>query len=171
MANNHVTTGEISVDRAQCTLLFLRRYDEILLAMKKRGHGKGKWNGVGGKVDQNETIEQAARRECREETGVSVVSAQKTAILHFGQEPYVDKYSNIDVHVFVASSWDGAPIETEEMSPKWFKITNLPLDNMWPDDAYWLPEVIAGNKLEADFLFNDRYELIKHSVKIVTKLL
>ena len=37
------------------TLLFLRRDGQILLAMKKRGFGEGKWNGVGGKVEPGET--------------------------------------------------------------------------------------------------------------------
>ena len=32
------------------TLCLLMRDNEILLAMKKRGFGVGKWNGVGGKV-------------------------------------------------------------------------------------------------------------------------
>ena len=44
------------------SLLFLRREDEILLAMKKRGFGKGRWNGVGGKVEVGESIEQAMIR-------------------------------------------------------------------------------------------------------------
>lgn len=30
------------------TIVFLVRDDKILLAMKKRGFGEGKWNGVGG---------------------------------------------------------------------------------------------------------------------------
>ncbi|HET8669978.1 MAG TPA: NUDIX domain-containing protein, partial [Candidatus Saccharimonadales bacterium] len=42
-----------------------------LLAMKKRGFGINKWNGVGGKVDEDETIEQAAIRECQEEITVT----------------------------------------------------------------------------------------------------
>ena len=32
------------------TLLLIRKDDEVLLAMKKRGHGAGKWNGTGGKA-------------------------------------------------------------------------------------------------------------------------
>lgn len=44
------------------TLAFLRRESEILLGYKKRGFGKGKWNGFGGKVDPGETIEHAAIR-------------------------------------------------------------------------------------------------------------
>ena len=49
------------------TLLFLLTDDQILLAMKKRGFGMGRWNGVGGKIEPGETIEEATARECREE--------------------------------------------------------------------------------------------------------
>ena len=38
------------------TLLFLRRgADEVLLGLKKRGFGKGKWGGFGGKIEKRET--------------------------------------------------------------------------------------------------------------------
>ncbi|MBI2030953.1 NUDIX domain-containing protein, partial [Candidatus Kaiserbacteria bacterium] len=53
----------------QTTLCFLVGYDRMCLAMKKRGFGTGKWNGVGGKVHDGETIEQAAVREVHEEIG------------------------------------------------------------------------------------------------------
>ncbi len=35
----------------QTTLCFLLKGDEILLALKKRRFGTGKWNGVGGKIE------------------------------------------------------------------------------------------------------------------------
>jgi 8-oxo-dGTP diphosphatase / 2-hydroxy-dATP diphosphatase len=34
----------------------------VLLGLKKKGFGKGKWNGFGGKVEKNETILEAAIR-------------------------------------------------------------------------------------------------------------
>ena len=34
----------------------------ILLGLKKRGFGEGWWNGFGGKINHNETIEEAAKR-------------------------------------------------------------------------------------------------------------
>ena len=49
------------------TVVFLIRENQVLLAMKKRGFGEGKWNGVGGKLDPGETVEQALVRECQEE--------------------------------------------------------------------------------------------------------
>ena len=45
------------------TLCFLVKDNQILLAMKKRGFGEGKWNGVGGKVNPGETIERNNQRQ------------------------------------------------------------------------------------------------------------
>ena len=44
------------------TLLFVLEPSRVLLGMKKRGFGVGRWNGFGGKVQQNETIEDGAKR-------------------------------------------------------------------------------------------------------------
>ena len=65
------------------TLIFLRREQQLLLAMKKRGFGTGKWNGAGGKVEPGETIEQAAIRECQEEIGVMPHHLQKAGYIQF----------------------------------------------------------------------------------------
>lgn len=48
--------------RKLMTLTMILKDDEILLGMKNRGMGKGKWNGFGGKVEPNETIDDAAIR-------------------------------------------------------------------------------------------------------------
>ena len=61
----------------QATLVFLIKKSgfetkEICLAMKKRGFGANRWNGVGGKVEVGETIEQSAIREAEEEISVKI---------------------------------------------------------------------------------------------------
>lgn len=45
------------------TLVLIVQPGRVLLGMKKRGFGAGKWNGFGGKVQPGETIEDAARRQ------------------------------------------------------------------------------------------------------------
>lgn len=44
------------------TLVLVVQPQRILLGMKKRGFGAGRWNGFGGKLQAGETVEQAARR-------------------------------------------------------------------------------------------------------------
>ena len=44
------------------TLVLIRESKRVLLGLKKKGFGMGRWNGFGGKVEKGETIEQAARR-------------------------------------------------------------------------------------------------------------
>ena len=44
------------------TLLFVLKPGKVLLGYKKRGFGVDRWNGFGGKVQQGETIEEAAKR-------------------------------------------------------------------------------------------------------------
>ena len=44
------------VKKKVLTLVYIRDEENILLGMKKRGFGVGKWNGFGGKVQPGETI-------------------------------------------------------------------------------------------------------------------
>lgn len=145
-----------------CSLLFLLREGEILLAMKKRGLGAGHYNGAGGKVEPGETVEQAAIRECEEEIGVTPLSINKVAEIQF-EEVTEDKVA-ISCHVYVCYEWEGEPIETEEMNPKWFNIRDIPFDTMWADDIYWLPLVLVGRKLKATFTFGKNDQVIAHTL-------
>ena len=43
-------------------LVMAMKNNQILLGYKKRGFGKGKWNGFGGKVEKGETPQEAAIR-------------------------------------------------------------------------------------------------------------
>jgi len=140
---------------------------EILLAFKKRGFGKGKWNGIGGKLDleKDGDIYETAKRELKEEIGVNANELEKVAILSF-YFPYQSEW-NQNVHVFFAKEWKGEPKETDEMKPKWFKINEIPFNEMWSDDKFWLPKVLAGEKVKANFVFKEGEIISSHAIKIV----
>jgi mutator protein MutT len=146
----------------QTTLVFLRNNEQLLLAMKKRGLGVHKWNGVGGKVGLDESIEEAARRECQEEIGVVPGALEKVAELSFFI-PSV-KVENF-VTVYIAREWEGEPRETEEMQPQWFALTDIPYDQMWADDALWLPQVLDNEKLIARFVLGADEQIIEQQVE------
>jgi 8-oxo-dGTP diphosphatase / 2-hydroxy-dATP diphosphatase len=148
------------------TLVFLVNSDQVLLAMKKRGFGEGKYNGVGGKVEPGESIQDAAIRETQEEIDVTITSCQKAAVLYF-DEFFKGEPTLFIVHVFVATKWQGKPTESEEMKPEWFNISELPLNKMWRDDPYWLPRVLEGQKLIAKFKLDINDEIVNHKVTTV----
>ena len=142
------------------TLLFLRREGEILLAMKKRGFGEGKWNGVGGKVEAGESWEEAAARECEEEIGVRVKPAGLTKVCELDFWLTNDPDFNNFAHVYTAEQWQGEPHETDEMRPQWFALKDIPYDKMWGDDHVWLPKVLTGKRLRAQFTTDEHNQIV-----------
>ena len=149
------------------TLCLLVKNEQILLAMKKRGFGVGKWNGVGGKVDpgKDKGVLDATIRETKEEIGVLPDELKKVAVLKF-RFPHKEEWDQ-DVHVFLTNKWDGNPEESEEMKPQWFGFKDIPYDSMWDDDKIWLPHVLSGKKLEADFIFGDEEKIASHNIDFV----
>jgi 8-oxo-dGTP diphosphatase len=138
------------------TLCFLIRGNppsSILLGYKKTGFGQGKLNGIGGKVERGEGIEEAAVREMQEEIGVEVEAsdlrraAQLTFL--FPAKPDWDQ----TVHVFTTDQWKGEPREGREMRPEWFDVSDLPYEKMWADDAHWLPHLLQGECVKGTFKF------------------
>jgi len=147
------------------TLAMIVKEDQLLLGMKKRGFGEGRWNGFGGKVGEGESIEAAARREVVEEVGLIPLDMQEVGLLTFSFE---NEEKVLEVHVFTVISYEGEPAESEEMQPKWFSVDSIPYAQMWPDDEYWLPLLIAGKKFEGSFLF-DRPSDSEYTSKILRK--
>ncbi len=62
LPNTWFIMASSSVDRKIYTLVSVIKDDKILLGLKKRGFGVGWWNGFGGKINNGETIEEAAKR-------------------------------------------------------------------------------------------------------------
>lgn len=142
------------------TLMFVRHEDQVLLIHKKRGHGVGKINGPGGKIEPDETPLQCAIRETREETGIEVAHASLHGEFRFLDLVALQWYG----YVFIADEWQGEPGVTEEADPFWCSIAQLPFAQMWDDDRFWLPRILAGERLEGDFLFDDG-RLLAHRLK------
>ncbi len=148
------------------TLCFLIDEDHICLAMKKRGFGEGKLNGVGGKVEEGETIEEAAIREMEEEIGVKAHIDHLEEVgnlkFHFDGKPEWTQH----MHIFFVKVWEGDPQESEEMAPGWHKKDSIPYEKMWVDDPHWLPKVLDNKKIEGEFHFiNDGSEIVRFELK------
>ncbi|TSC71286.1 MAG: 7,8-dihydro-8-oxoguanine triphosphatase [Parcubacteria group bacterium Gr01-1014_70] len=142
-------------------------YDDkhILLGMKKRGFGMGRWNGFGGKVEEGESIDEAAKRELLEEAGIKADTLKKRGVLQFsfkdGSAP------PLEVHVYSAHSFKGELMESDEMKPQWFLHSDIPYTDMWPDDIHWLPKVLVGKNIEGEFRFKDANTILHQEIREV----
>ena len=132
------------------TLVFIFRQDEVLLIHKKTGLGKGMINGPGGKLEQGESFSDCARREVKEEVGVTVSSLREVADLRFLMSDHAD----IRCKAYFTDSFEGAPIETREAKPFWCPVGQIPYQQMWPDDILWLPRALDGYLVRGSFKFD-----------------
>ena len=147
----------------ETTLCLLKKDNRILLAMKKRGFGEGKYNGVGGKIENGETPEEAMLRETQEEIAVTPTNYEKVGFLEF-DEFYKGQKEKVAFHLYIVSEWTGEPTESEEMNPTWFDINDIPYDKMFPDDKYWLPLILEGKKIKAYFDFDEEWNLLSKKI-------
>lgn len=127
--------------------------DQILMARKKIGFGAGKIVGVGGTVEEGETIPHATIRELHEELNIRVAEKdlKRAAKLtfHFPAKPEWDRI----VFVYLAECWQGQLQESDEVVPQWFAPADIPYSEMWADGKHWLPPVLSGQRTIGRFSF------------------
>lgn len=145
-------------------LCFLIKGNKILLAEKKRGFAAGKLNGVGGKIENGETPDEAMVRETQEEIFVTPTKYEKVAEIEF-DEFYKGKPENNFMHVYFVYDWIGKIKESEEMKPFWFNKNKIPFDRTLPDDEHWFPHILAGKKVKGYFKFDENWNCLDQKIE------
>ena len=139
------------------TLVFVLRDQEVLLIHKKTGHGQGKINAPGGKLEARERVAECAVRETREEVGLQITDLVCRAELRFVEQQGPQWLG----YAFTTRNFSGQPGETPEAKPFWCPQADVPYARMWDDDRIWLPQILAQEQcggdvlLVADLLFRD----------------
>ena len=64
-------------------------------------------------------------------------------------------------YIYVSRDWAGNPRDGEEGELKWFSKKEIPLDKMWDDDKYWLPDLLHGKQIKMRFYFDKNQKIFK----------
>ncbi len=135
---------------------YLIKDDKILLGLRKKvsfGIGENLVAGIGGKLEDGENDEDALLREIQEEIRVRV-----TDFTHHGRVRFLFPHKpnwQQDVAIYIVHAWEGEPVETLEIKPDWYDLDKIPLERMWLDNSYWMHHVLAGNKIDAVYLYSE----------------
>lgn len=147
----------------EATLCYPARENELLLGIKTRKIGKGRWNGYGGDIHDGESPEAAAVRELEEEAGLraSPGDLEKIAVVDFFNIGFTCR-----VHVYLLHKWQDEPLASPEMAtPTWFAKFQLPLERMMPADRVWLP-IALTRKIYATASYGPDQQELLGEVKI-----
>ncbi|MCU0104638.1 8-oxo-dGTP diphosphatase [Acholeplasma vituli] len=137
------------------TLAFIRHQNEFLMLNRLKQPWKGCWNGVGGKLEPNETLIDSIQREILEETGMNVC---KYDIQYKGKltwEPNDGSY----LHLYLVNVENKiqTPIQTEEGILDWrpyrwiIDFDNLGVAHNIP---YFLPKMLEPNRHHYHCIFD-----------------
>lgn len=100
--------------------VFLIKNNKVVAIKYKGEINQGYYDIPGGKIEENETSEQAAIREFKEETGMDIKNP-----IYIGNT--IVEYPNriFDFDVYIVKEYEGNPIELEENISMWINIEDL----------------------------------------------
>jgi 8-oxo-dGTP diphosphatase len=135
-------------------LIYARNRDRVLMihrnALGRPGdYHAGKWNGLGGKAEPDESPLETARRELLEESGLEL-PPERFRPLGVVQFPNFKAHKGEDwvVFVFAADVNDAesshAWARSEEGDLHWVPASDLLSLSLWAGDRHFLPLVIQG---------------------------
>ncbi len=123
-------------------VIFNNVLEKVLFCIRAKEPYKGLYNFVGGKVEENETDDEAAYRELYEETGIS---NQDIELDHFMDLNYF-KYGN-NIQVYYGILKHEVSLVEEKNKLEWLTINDELLDNSKFGGNYNIPHIIRQIKV------------------------
>lgn len=125
------------------TLIYVERDGQYLMlhrVKKKNDINQDKWIGIGGKLEENESPEEGARREALEETGLTLNALRYRGVVTFVSDKCEGEY----MHLFTCDAFSGNLIECDEGDLMWIDKSRLCELTLWQGDKIFL-KLISGD--------------------------
>ena len=124
---------------------------------KQNDLNKGKYIGIGGHVENNESYIDAIKREVKEETSLTINSLEERGVIYFSYDQYEE-----EMVVFTSSDFSGEISSCNEGDLSWIDkkdILSLPL---WEGDKVFLDYLLKDKKTYFKFkLIYENNKLVK----------
>lgn len=107
---------------------------------RKEDHHLGKYNGLGGKMQEGEDVVTCMRREIFEEAALKCTAMELRGTVNWPN--FGPQGENWLGFIFLITAFSGEPKKTnQEGTLAWHPLTSLDTLPMWPGDRYFLPLV------------------------------
>ncbi len=93
------------------TLIFVLTENKILLINREKSPWKGCWNGLGGKIEANETVVESTIRELKEETGLDVLEKN---VIYKGKLTWNTSSDYLHIFICYTDTLIKTPVKTRE---------------------------------------------------------
>ena len=123
-------------------VVFNQKMNQVLFCIRAKEPYKGLYNFVGGKVEENESNDNAAYRELFEETGIS---NQDIELEHFMDLNYFKYENNLQVYYGILKH--EVDLVEEKNKLEWVVINEKLLDNSKFAGNYNIPHIIRQIKV------------------------
>jgi len=133
------------------TLAYVKDNGKTLMLHKAKGYQKGKWNGLGGKLDPGESPEECLKREVLEESGLLVEKAHLKGFLTW---PAFDGVDDWYAFVYVVTAFSGDLLSaTEEGELHWIDDDKVLELNVFDGDRVFIPWLSKDRLFSAKFSY------------------
>lgn len=119
------------------TLCYIEQNGCYLMLHRVKKHqdpNAGKWIGVGGKFEENESPDECLVREVKEETGLTLTRWRCRGIVTFVSDEWPTEY----MHLFTADGFEGQLADCDEGELAWVKKEDVPALRLWEGDRVFL---------------------------------
>lgn len=119
------------------TLCYIEKDEKYLMLhriKKKQDINEGKWIGVGGHFEANESPEECVVREVKEETGYTLTRYRYRGLVTFVSAKGLTEYMSL----FTADGFEGEQIPCDEGVLEWVPIDQIEELNLWEGDKIFL---------------------------------
>lgn len=143
------------------TLCYIEHDNQYLMLYRNKKENdicEGKWVGIGGKLEANETPDEGIKREVWEETGLTLTGYIRRGVIHF----ISDRWDDEDIYLYTATGYEGEiNWDCVEGELKWIPIEEVETLPLWEGDFHFLRKLVRGcMNIEMDMEY-EGHKLVK----------